>query len=362
MPTRPEDPLSWCTVMPGGVDIVGLGSERTSAKWKRRVDSAALRLLAGKSSGSGGRGDVRALHWLVVHERNERARGPLAGAIGGHTRRTARVEPLALADVVNVAGLQRPRTLLLRYDAKASMLTNSNAPPFRVGPLRIRENHEQSRFFAGRRPSGSARKGDAVLLYNASRVLPKREDVARPTRGSRASSRPRRTLWCRRSRAVAVGIVGLAGEREEGGRGARARRRRPPRGRRVRPLRSGTGQGETPRSSPCGPTPRERAERVCFVNTARAATFLLEASRGIIPASCRAPWSFTGENRGVENGTASAVVGGRRAAALPQRDSPLVIYFLRQYQLELIDAIDGEGVDPTPPAKDDGCISCCVTQ
>ena len=30
-----EDPLSWCTVMPGGVDIVSLGSERTSAKWKR---------------------------------------------------------------------------------------------------------------------------------------------------------------------------------------------------------------------------------------------------------------------------------------------------------------------------------------
>ena len=32
-----------------------------------------------------------------------------------------------------------------------------------------------------------------------------------------------------------------------------------------------------------------------FVNTARADTFLLEASRGIIPASCRAPWSFDGE-------------------------------------------------------------------
>ena len=32
--------MSWCTVMPGGVDIVSLGSERTSAKWKRRVDSA----------------------------------------------------------------------------------------------------------------------------------------------------------------------------------------------------------------------------------------------------------------------------------------------------------------------------------
>lgn len=31
-------------------------------------------------------------------------------------------------------------------------------------------------------------------------------------------------------------------------------------------------------------------------------------------------------------------------------------------QLELIDAIESEGVDPTPPAKDDGCISCCVTQ
>ena len=28
----------------------------------------------------------------------------------------------------------------------------------------------------------------------------------------------------------------------------------------------------------------------------------------------------------------------------------------------LIDAIESEGVDPTPPAKDDGCISCCVTQ
>ena len=34
----------------------------------------------------------------------------------------------------------------------------------------------------------------------------------------------------------------------------------------------------------------------------------------------------------------------------------------RLMQLELIDAIESEGVDPTPPAKDDGCISCCVTQ
>ena len=34
----------------------------------------------------------------------------------------------------------------------------------------------------------------------------------------------------------------------------------------------------------------------------------------------------------------------------------------RLMQLELIDAIESEGVDPTPPPKDDGCISCCVTQ
>ena len=99
-----------------------------------------------------------------------------------------------------------------------------------------------------------------------------------------------------------------------------------------------------------------------FVNTARADTFLLEASRGIIPASCRAPWSFDGERIEASKTALRAQWWAAGAPLLSQRDSPLVIYFLRQYQLELIDAIESEGVDPTPPAKDDGCISCCVTQ
>ena len=73
-----------------------------------------------------------------------------------------------------------------------------------------------------------------------------------------------------------------------------------------------------------------------FVNTARADTFLLEASRGIIPASCRAPWSFDGER-----------IEASKTALRAQW---------------WVDAIESEGVDPTPPAKDDGCISCCVTQ
>ena len=82
-----------------------------------------------------------------------------------------------------------------------------------------------------------------------------------------------------------------------------------------------------------------------FVNTARADTFLLEASRGIIPASCRAPWSFDGERIEASKVALRAQWWAAGAPLLSQRDSPLVIYFLRP-----------------PPAKEDGCISCCVTQ
>ena len=91
-----------------------------------------------------------------------------------------------------------------------------------------------------------------------------------------------------------------------------------------------------------------------FVNTARADTFLLEASRGIIPASCRAPWSFDGER--IEASKVKLDQAHFRAfAGWEFRDERLM-------QLELIDAIESEGVDPTPPAMDDGCNSCCVTQ
>ena len=76
-----------------------------------------------------------------------------------------------------------------------------------------------------------------------------------------------------------------------------------------------------------------------FVNTARADTFLLEASRGIIPASCRAPWSFDGERIEASKVALRAQWWAAGAPLLSQRD-----------------------VDPTPPAKDDGCIACCVTQ
>ena len=68
-----------------------------------------------------------------------------------------------------------------------------------------------------------------------------------------------------------------------------------------------------------------------FVNTARADTFLLEASRGIIPASCRAPWSFDGERFEASKTALRAQWWAAGAPLLSQRDSPLVIYFLRQH-------------------------------
>ena len=68
-----------------------------------------------------------------------------------------------------------------------------------------------------------------------------------------------------------------------------------------------------------------------FVNTARADTFLLEASRGIIPASCRAPWSFDGERIEASKVALRAQWWAAGAPLLSQRNSPLVIYFLRQH-------------------------------
>ena len=79
------------------------------------------------------------------------------------------------------------------------------------------------------------------------------------------------------------------------------------------------------------------------------------------------------ENRGVENGAASAVVTIDEVGDMERPKLKLDQAHFRAFagwefrderlmQLELIDAIESEGVDPTPPPKDDGCISCCVTQ
>ena len=95
-----------------------------------------------------------------------------------------------------------------------------------------------------------------------------------------------------------------------------------------------------------------------FVNTARADTFLLEASRGIIPASCRAPWSFDSERIEASKVALRAQWWAAGAPLLSQRDWPLVIYFLRQYlastastMLELLLAVEAWQASSRSPER-----------